>query len=155
MLFPLLSGLIYPYDYESYVAIYESNALGSHIEIGWKWLINFLNFLDLPAQDFYSFFYSHLWPTFLKLAKKYGYIINLSYIALIYLQSYSLVRSSFLLSCVLFIIFKISSKYSLTVIVILLAILGFTIHKTAFFYIPVFLLSKFLTLNVILKKDIF
>lgn len=111
-----------------------------------------MNFLDLPAQAFFIvssiLIYGLL---FLSYPKKYGYIINLSYIALIYLQSYSLVRSSLILSCVLFIIFKISSKYSLTVIVILLAILGFTIHKTAFFYIPVFLLSKFLTLNVLLK----
>lgn len=136
------------YDYESYVEIYDTKALEISIELGWKWLINFLSFLDFPAQSLFVassiLTYGIL---FLSYPKKYGYLVNFTYIVLIYLQSYSFVRSSLALSFVLFIVFKLSSRYSLTVVLLLLAIVGTVVHKSAFLYIPVFIFGRLLTLD--------
>lgn len=134
-------------DYKNYVSLYQRILSGQEIkqEIGWKILNNFVILSDLGIQWIFIIS-SFLIYLFLFNAPKKTFFICISIFYLyLYTFSYTGLRNAISISLFIFAYFEmIKEKHINSILCLMLACL---FHGSAYLYIPVYLLMRFVKLN--------
>lgn len=144
------------YDYQSYVQIYYSNLAETHIEIGFKYLILFLNYIGLPSESFFIITSIVIYGVFyLSLPARYGYLVNYLFIATWYFESLSVIRNSMAIVFVIYSLFDLYYKNNVVKYIIFILFTSVLFHKSAaLFLVIVILKSSYIQLCIFEKSKL-
>lgn len=134
-------------DYKSYVIMF--NSYSDYGEIGWHWIENLVRFLNLDVQWIFVVSSILIYGLLLKIKKKEFILLISLYFFLNYTESYNAVRNYISISIFIFSYYVFLEGRNKTAIVF--CCLGFLFHKSTILFLPLLIVSHFITLK---KKQV-